>query len=125
MANYYDFALSASSHDLLIVDNDLKLIDKAERIAQQIKITLKFWLGEWFLDTSKGVPYLEYILVKNPNLNHIRAIFREKILDVPGVTAINTLDLVHDRQNRKLTVSYEVEADEELITRREVLGYGS
>lgn len=120
----YDIALSASSHDLLIVDRDLMLIDKAERIAQQIKITLKFWLGEWFLDTSKGVPYLKYVLVKKPNMNHIRAIFRERILDVPGVTAVKSLNLILDRKNRALTVNYEVETTEGLLTRKEVLGYG-
>jgi len=125
MSNYYDLVLSASTHDLLIINNDLKLIDNAERVAQQIKITLKFWLGEWFLDTSDGVPFLEYILVKNPNMNHIRAIYCEKILDVPGVTAINSLDLTLDKKNRTLTVEFDVETDCGLVTDREVLGYGS
>ena len=124
MANY-DLALSAASHDLLIVNGDLKLIDDAERIAQQIKITLKFLLGEWFLDTSKGVPYLEYVLVKNPNMNHIRAIFREKIIDVPGVTGLKRIELTHNRKNRALTVSFEAETTAGLLTRREVLGYGT
>lgn len=124
MANY-DLALSAASHDLLIIDGDLKLIDDAERIAQQIKITLQFWLGEWYLDISKGVPYLEHVLVKNPNMNHIRAIFREKILDVPGVTGVNKLQLSLDRKNRALSVSFEAETTAGLLTRREVLEYGT
>lgn len=124
MANY-DIALSAASHDLLLVDGDLKLIDNAERIAQQIKITLKFMLGEWFLDTSKGVPYLEYVLIKNPNMNHIRAIFREKILDVPDVIKLNSLDLTLDRKSRALTVSFEAETSAGLLTRRELLEYGA
>jgi hypothetical protein len=124
MANY-DLALSEASHDLLIVNGDLMLIDDAERIAQQIKITLKFFLCEWFLDTSKGVPYLEYVLVKNPNMNHIRAIFREKILDVPGVTGLSKIELSHDRKARALSVNYEAETTTGLLTRREVLEYGS
>lgn len=119
----YDIALSASTHDLLIVDGDLKLIDYAERVAQQIKIALKFMLGEWFLDTSQGVPYLEYVLVKNPNMTHIRSIFRECIADVDGVSAVNSLTLDYDRENRKLTVEYEAETDYGLVTSREVLGY--
>lgn len=124
MANY-DLALSAASHDLLIINGDLKLIDDAERIAQQIKITLKFLLGEWFLDTSKGVPYLEQVLVKNPNMNHIRAIFREKILDVPGVAGLKKLNLTLDRKSRALSVSFEAETIAGLVTGREVLEYGA
>ncbi len=120
-----DLALSAASHDLLIVNGDLKLIDNAERIAQQIGITLKSFLGEWFLNQKFGLPYLEYILVKNPNMNHIQAIFREKILDVPGVTKINKINLSLDRKNRALSVSYEAETAAGLLTKREVLGYGA
>lgn len=71
----YDIALNTANNDLVIKNNDLILIDNAERIAQQVLITLRFWLNEWFLDTRQGIPYLEYILVKNPNKNHIKQIF--------------------------------------------------
>ena len=60
----YDLALNYGTWDLAIHDNDLILFDDAARVAQQIQITLKFWYGEWFLDTEQGVPYLEYILIK-------------------------------------------------------------
>ena len=60
----YDIALNTANNDLVIKNNDLILIDNAERIAQQVLITLRFWLNEWFLDTRQGIPYLEYILVK-------------------------------------------------------------
>ena len=58
----YDLALNIDAWDLAFKDNDLMLIDNAERIAQQIKITLQYWFEEWFLDTTKGIPYLQYIL---------------------------------------------------------------
>ena len=76
----YDLALNVDSWDLAIDDGDLILTDGAERIAQQILITLRFWYGEWFLDTEDGTPYLEYILVKNPNISHIKQILSERIL---------------------------------------------
>ena len=55
----YDIALNIAKNDLVIKNNDLILIDNTERVAQQVLITLRFWLGEWFLDTREGVPYLE------------------------------------------------------------------
>lgn len=80
-----DIALSAASHDLLLSPtNDLILIGNAERVAQQIKISLKAFLGEWFLDTGFGVPYFEEILVKNPNTMIIREIIRDRILTEIG-----------------------------------------
>ena len=78
----YDLALDAKTHDIVVHDSDVIFIDNAERVAQQIKIQLLTLLGEWFLDVTHGVPYLEYILVKNPNFELIRQILKEHILKV-------------------------------------------
>lgn len=120
----YDIALNIASNDLVIKNNDLILIDNAERVAQQVLITLRFWLGEWFLDTREGVPYLEYVLVKNPNMSHIRQILTEKIQSVEGVKRIISLDFDFRRVARELYVDFEVDTDYGLITKRAVLGYG-
>lgn len=58
-----DLALNAKTHDLAF-NGDVMFIDDVERVAQQIKIQLLTFLGEWFLDVTHGVPYLEYVLVK-------------------------------------------------------------
>ena len=120
----YDIALNIASNDLVIKNNDLILIDNAERIAQQVLITLRFWLGEWFLDTREGMPYLEYVLVKNPNMSHIRQILTGKIQSVEGVKSIISLDFDFRRVTRELYVDFEVDTDYGLITERAVLGYG-
>lgn len=121
----YDIALSAATHDLAKQDSDLLLIDNAERVAQQIKIKLKWFLNEWFLDTTGGMPYFEYILVKNPNITTIRNIFRKQILEVDDVSKVNLLTATLNRQTRELTVEYEAVTAYGLVTNREVLGYGS
>lgn len=120
----YDLAMNIATNDLTLKNNDLMLIDNAERVAQQIQITLQFWLGEWFLDTSEGVPYLEHVLVKNPNENHIRQILTEKILSVEGVNSVTSMTLTLERIRRFLTVEYEVDTTYGFITDRAVLGYG-
>ena len=120
----YDLALNIDSWDLVFHNNDLLLIDKAERIGQQIKITLQFWFQEWFLDTTQGIPYLEYICIKNPNVQHIRQIFRNAILSVEGVESVTKLNVSVDARNRILTVDYIANTSEGLVTRKELLGYG-
>ena len=120
----YDLALNVDSWDLVFHNNDLMLIDNAERIGQQIKITLQFWFKEWFLDTTQGIPYLEYICVKNPNLQHIRQIFRTAIQSVPGVDSVTELTLSVNAKERILSVTYTANTSAGLLTRRELLGYG-
>lgn len=119
-----DLALDAKKHDLIIVDGDFIVIDNAERVAQQIKIQLLTWLGEWFLDTTHGVPYLDYILVKNPNLELIASIFREQIMKVDDVDYVNSLEIDYDAQTRTMTVDYEASTSYALVSRKEKLGYG-
>lgn len=111
----YDIQLGAVDHDITIDTNgDLLLADGAQRVAQQIKVTLLAFMGEWFLDTSFGVPYLEEILVKNPRWSVINAVLRAAILAVPGVRRITTLRLDFDRARRALNVTFEAETPEGL-----------
>lgn len=121
----YDIAMDTSSSDLVVKDGDLFVVDNAERVAQQILITLREWSGEWFLNTDDGIPYLEYILVKEPNPAHIRQILSEAILSVDGVNEISSLDLSYSRVERSLAVEYAVDTDYGLLTERSVLGYGN
>lgn len=121
----FDIAMGINSNDIVLdADNDLFMIDNAERVAQQIVITLRFWFGEWFLDTSDGTPYLEYILVKNPNMSHIRQILTERIQSVEGVISVDDMSLDFDRQARELNVEYEATTAYGLLTEKVMLGYG-
>lgn len=119
-----DLAMDIGTNDLILENGDLKLIDNAERVAQQILISLRFWYGEWFLDTGEGVPYLEYIFVKNPNTAHIRQIITEQIQAVEGVQSVTDLTLHFDRPGRALHAGYTVQTDYGLLTEEVILGYG-
>jgi len=99
-----DIALNAVTHDLQICDGDLLLIDQRDRVAQQIKIRLLFFRGEWFLDTEEGVPYFQEIFKKPGDQLIVEARIKEAILEVPGVTGIKSLELDYDEQRRCLGV---------------------
>lgn len=120
----YDLAMDVSTSDLIVQGGDLMIVDNAERVAQQVLITLREWFGEWFLKTSDGIPYLEYILVKTPNEAHIRQILTQAIKSVEGVRDVTELDFTFNHVLRTLAVAYEIDTDYGLITRKEVLGYG-
>lgn len=120
----YDLAMDVSTSDLIVQGGDLMIVDNAERVAQQVLITLREWFGEWFLKTGDGIPYLEYILVKTPNEAHIRQILTQAIESVEGVRDVTELDFTFNHVLRTLAVAYEIDTDYGLITRKEVLGYG-
>lgn len=99
----------------LNIRNEAEFVDGADRIKQQVGITLRTFIEEWFMDTSFGVPYFERIMVKSPKASVINSVLRTRIKDVPGVTRINTLDLDIDRQARFLAVSADIETTEGMI----------
>lgn len=105
-----DLAADAGD-DLYFERGDLVLVAGADGILSEIKARLQTWRGEWFLDKSIGVPYLETILVKNPNFSAVRAVFRSELLATAGVTRVAKLDLTFDGPSRALSVSFEVETD--------------
>ena len=103
-----DLALDPLTGDILIENDAMSIIDGDDALLQHLRIRLKFLLGEWFLDQRIGIPYLQEILVKAPNLVAVRSIFREAILETPGVDTFQRFDLDLDAAIRKLTVSFTV-----------------
>ncbi len=112
-----DLALS-SDHDLALDSlGRAAFIDGADRIAQQINVTLQVFLGEWFLDTSFGVPYFEDVLVKSPDRARIEAVLRSRILAVPGVQRVVSFDLAVERRERILRVTYQADTEAGRVSR--------
>ena len=124
----FDLALSRITHDMEFHSaRDYKLpipanvssadvnkfriwaIDGADKVAQQIKINLLSFLGEWFLDIRYGVPYLEEILVKNPRLASVETILRNHIGSVPDVIRVDFFGMDWSRKDRSLRVEFSCE----------------
>lgn len=63
-------------------------------------------LGEWFRDVRIGVPYFQYVFVKNPNLLLIDSLFRKVLLSAPGVSSVTSVNLTYDPAARTLGASF-------------------
>jgi len=86
-------------------------INGADKVAQQIKITLLAFLGEWFLDVTFGMPYLEEILVKNPHMPSVETIIRAHINNVPHVILIESFAMQFSAAARTLSVDFVAHTD--------------
>jgi hypothetical protein len=88
--------------DLVITDGKLQLVTGAEARAQRIGIALRHFKGEWFLDVNAGTDHWGRILGKSSDLSR-RAEIRRRVLSVPGVREITSLDLQVDPRTRALS----------------------
>lgn len=99
-----------SNNDILIENNDFKLVEGSEEVRQIIMQKVRTFYGEWFLETSIGIPYFEEVLVKNPNPTRVEAIFKEVILTTPGVLKLLEFNLDFNNATRQLTLSFLAES---------------
>lgn len=90
---------------------DLILLEGSDAVAQQLRIRLRMFEGEWFLDTRVGIPYFGAILVKNPNFGAIKAIFRSAIVTTPGIAEADNI-VISLNSNRQATVAFQALLDD-------------
>lgn len=91
--------------DLRIAGGDLQLISGVDQIRQRVLIRLRRQLGEWAYNISLGLPWIEQILIKNPDLAAIRSLLIAEIATTPGVLQVRTLQLELTRE-RQLVFSW-------------------
>lgn len=118
--NHVGLAIDPETNDLFLdADGNLAVARKAEAVAQHVRQRLMTFRGEWFLDTSAGVPWLDQILGKQYDPALAEAVVKAEILDTDGVTEITSfsVDFVNGSGERRLNIkeievltSYDVEA---------------
>lgn len=65
----------------------------AEEVAQLLFTRFRFFLGEWFLDSSLGLPWFQQILgIKNSDAIVI-SILRSVVTTCPGVASLTSFSL--------------------------------
>jgi len=105
-----DAKLDPVTHDVVFVGGDIVVISGPEEIAQAIRIALKFFLGEWFLDRTAGWLAVNGMpLGKIRSMNAVRARALQVIQGVEGVAADPPAQITDIRLNpstRKLSIDW-------------------
>lgn len=93
--------------DLDISTGNLVLVTDVPTItADKLSNLFGFFKGEWFRDTRLGFPYLQYVLIKNPNENLIISLIAKVLKMVPGVAAISEITVDFDVRAREIDATF-------------------
>ena len=103
--------------DLDTTGHRLNLATGEEAIDQQLRIRLRTFLGEWFLNEEVGFPYYREVLIKSPNLDLIRSLFVQAITSTPGILTVDEISATINTSTRTLSVDFVATMDtgEELV----------
>ena len=113
-----DLKLDTTTHDLVIENYDLVLVDGIDLVRQAIKQRLLLVLEEWFLDDTIGVPWYQYIFQKGADINRVKSILINQISGTEGVIKVTSLELNYNINNRNLTVDFSAQTNEGIINVR-------
>lgn len=107
--------------DLVVKDGDLLLTADAHPggtnpVLQDIVQSLRTFLGEWYLDTSLGVPWFQSILVKGADLSLTDAILQRVVQNRPGVTQLLAWRSIVNRAGRFTSVAFTVNTTRGIVT---------
>lgn len=105
--------LLRSDGDLLVTEQGDIVI--GDSVSQKIKIRLKWFEGEWRWNKEEGLPYLESLMIKNPDTDLFEAAVREKIFEVEEVTEVKNVSVTFDAKERVAEISFVAYTDEEVI----------
>jgi hypothetical protein len=84
------------------------LVDSRAAVAQEVFTTLMLLQGEWFLDTTAGVPWLTQVMGVN-TIPLYDQVIKQAILNVQAVTAIASYTSILNRATRVLAVTVTID----------------
>ena len=100
-----DIKIDRNTKDIVFENGLLQLVSGSEAAAQRIWTRLHTSIGEWFLDLNFGLPYRSDILVKNPDMGVVSALFTDQILAGAGDgSRMEKLDMTLGTTERELSV---------------------
>ena len=105
------WGLDPRTNDVVIGrDGRLLNITGAQQVAQKIRVALKHYFNEYFLDVSAGVPYYEVVLGSKDKAL-AASVMRQQVLLVPGVRAVAKQQTTFQNSGRGLEYFVRAEVD--------------
>lgn len=97
-------------------DGNLDMVADAEAVGQHARQRTMTFRGEWFLDTTCGVEWLDKIMGRQFDAALAESIIKTEIIETDGATGISAFSLSFNRRLRGLNVTQatiETEYDED------------
>lgn len=97
------------THDLTLIERNLRLTTTTtEWLSAKIEAHLKRYQGEWFLNNSSGIPYIQDIFTKDINIADVTAILSEEIRSIDGVEDLVSFEAVYNAGTRLYNYTFTV-----------------
>jgi len=104
MSNRY---IDATTNDATIATP--WLLSYSDKARQKIQTAMNTQRGEWFLDASVGIPWLEWLTERDPSLSEISDTIRADLLKITEVVSVSESRAVLDESTQTIEYSARVQ----------------
>lgn len=84
--------------------NNFRMIEGKEELAQRLALGIKTRAGEWFLDTSLGIPWFK-LLGDKDNEEMIKSEVRRVLMEDSAIKTVDDLTLIRTG-DRSITIDF-------------------
>ena len=92
-------------------DLDFSTQDGLRSVVQRVTQRLRFWRGEWFLDTAEGIPYIADVIGHDVNIELAKQAITAQIRTVPDVLSVDNVQVGFDFRTRTLLYSATIKTE--------------
>ena len=88
---------------------------RLQYLQQKTRSVLSLFLGEWFLDTSLGLPYIPETDSRAAHRALLEGMMQARIMEIDGITRLARFEAEFDPSSRSLSASFVAETDAGLL----------
>lgn len=111
-----DLLIDSDTGDLVFTNGSCPVTqDERDVVAQRLRVTLYTFFGEWFLDDTIGVPYIQQVFNKVKRKSTVDLIFQGMIAADPGVVEILSFSSEISAQ-RGYTITFQVRVTDNSVS---------
>lgn len=114
-----------SNGDMAFVNGECPVTSSLlDSVIQRTKIKLGTFYGEWFLNTTYGIPYFQVILQKTTPKAVVDSIFKTQILQDKDILSIVEFNSILDNQTRKYSMTFRIKVRDGSVSPTQQVGVG-
>lgn len=99
-----DLEVDANGNVVLTAGSDLSIVTGRQAVMQELRIKLRTFFREWWLDESLGVDYLGEVLIRDFKASQADREIRRNILQVPNVRTVKSIDISVNQSTQTATI---------------------
>lgn len=106
MALVRDYLLDSDGNRVL-ERGDQAFASGAQAVKQGIECRVRMFLGEYWMDQSVGVPWIQSVLIRNPNVLLVKSEIAKAIVATPDVSSAVSTAFSQDTAARTASATFE------------------